>query len=116
MGCTDDKIRHDAGAYTGTGSRFHYKRIWRIGPDVEGLLQMPCGYPTVDGRPASQANKAESQATYNVTIRWQNNVSLPLRIVWLNNKCRIMYVSAAVADDAKRTNIVLTAEERDDSE
>jgi head-tail adaptor len=51
-----------------------------------------------------------------VTIRWQNNVSLPLRIIWLNNKCRKMYVSAAVADDAKRTNIVLTCEERDDSE
>ena len=64
----------------------------------------------------ARANKAESQATYNVTIRWQNNVSLPLRIIWLNNKCRKMYVSAAVADDAKRTNIVLTCEERDDSE
>ena len=64
----------------------------------------------------ARANKAESQATYNVTIRWQNNLSLPLRVIWLNNKCRTMYVSSAVADDAKRTNIVLTCEERDDAE
>ena len=61
----------------------------------------------------ARANRAESQASYNVTIRWQENISLPLRLIWLNNKCRTMYVSAAVADDAKRTNIVLTAEERE---
>ena len=54
MGCTDDKIRHDAGAYTGTGSRIYYERIRRIGPDVEGLLQMSCSHPAVDGCATSQ--------------------------------------------------------------
>jgi SPP1 family predicted phage head-tail adaptor len=63
----------------------------------------------------ARANKPENQSTYNVTVRWSDCVtSLPMRVIWENNKCRTMYVSSAVADDPKRTNIVLTCEERED--
>ena len=63
----------------------------------------------------ARANKPESQSSYNVSIRWNAcTTSLPMRVVWLNNQCKTMYVSSAVSSDPKRTLIVLTCEETDD--
>lgn len=63
----------------------------------------------------ARANKPESQSTYNVSVRWNACVtSLPMRVVWVNNRCKTMYVSSAVSSDPKRTEIVLTCEETND--
>ena len=63
----------------------------------------------------ARANKPENQSTYNVTVRWNDCItSLPMRVVWINNNCKTMYVSSAVSSDPKRTIIVLTCEETND--
>ena len=60
-----------------------------------------------------RAEKAESQKSWNVQTRWIPGLEEPLRLIWINNKCRVLYVSSVVADDAKRTSISFTCEERE---